>query len=214
MYLRVQNTREGHCAEQGNQDKSIRNAIREVMGNWIIQGLIGLMEHLKFRLRSQVKQWPCVYHCSGLQENLQFIVNLSLGSKMTFALHPTPISLNVYMLPRNGSLQLLGWLHSGAFHTLVLILWAGVDGRGNICRSNESFLAVQFLRLKFHLLPYLGCWVPHPSSLAQAPLCLSPLSPCPILYHMKQKLVCEPTSCAHFLLFLMVTETWSLDLKK
>lgn len=50
---------------------------------------------------------------------------------MTFALHPTPISLDVYIMYSLGmeAYKLLGWLHSGAFHTLVLILWAGVDGR-------------------------------------------------------------------------------------
>ena len=49
---------------------------------------------------------------------------------MTFALHPSPISLNVYIMPSLGmeAYKLLGWLHSGAFHMLVLVLRKGADG--------------------------------------------------------------------------------------
>lgn len=50
---------------------------------------------------------------------------------MTFALHPSPISLSVYIMPSLGmeAYKLLGWLHSGAFHMLVLVLQEGADGR-------------------------------------------------------------------------------------
>ena len=41
------------------------------------------------------------------------------------------MSLNVDIMYSLGmeAYKLLGWLHSGAFHMLVLVLWVGVDGR-------------------------------------------------------------------------------------